>query len=97
MLKATTAARLHPSFRRRRRRRLRRRDNQPNYTRIYKRRHRSDATRSVTLLTLPHPGIFTPPPPIGRGNPQLDHLQSYERSSWSLSRTQLRGGRKQPG
>lgn len=90
MLKATTAPRLHPSFRCWR---LRLRDNQPNYTRICKLRHRSDATRSMTLLTLFHPGI---PPPIGRGNPQLDHLQSYERSSCSLSRTQLRGAENNP-
>lgn len=55
MLKATTAPRLHPSFRC-----CRLRLNQPNYTRIYKLRHRSDATRSMTLLTLFHPGISPP-------------------------------------
>lgn len=91
MLKATTAPRLHPSFRCCR---LRLRDNQPNYTRIYKLRHRSDATRSMTLLTLFHPGI----PPTQRAWKSTAGPSAKIRKKLLLALTHAaEGGRKQPG
>lgn len=90
MLKATPAPRLHPSFCCCR---LRRRDNPPNYSRIHN--YATDATRRdrwhFWLWSIP-----VIPPLIGRENPQLDQLQCYERSSRSLSCTQLKGSENKP-